>query len=360
MTSHDLENSCQVMQIDAKTGFNVTEKIATENHKVFAACRLNSGVDGVSMTLRATEEQPDKDILILGCSRGYLLKFEKGAQDQVWTKTGECRLEQSVVDVLQIHSMTVLAVQDEGTFDVIDVASMHSIGHTPTLNGIFKSYKTRMTQRSGGLAIADSNGFFFAKIVSDNAGHHNISLTGEAYCRGQAVNDFIEFKRDNFFVSILEANCFAIMERPEGHGFFDSVKITKIRSVCDGYMSMGMALLPGPRLESAFVMVRDRRGVQLINLKTATSHQLMLSAVPVQYTDIDFMKLIYDEQKHETHLVTLYYEDYPKKLVQSLDMSAVGDREGNKPLLALYSFSREFQSGMMSLLSNSIQQRTLH
>ena len=110
-----------------------------------------------------------------------------------------------------------------------------------------------------------------------------------------------------------------------------------------GYLTMGMDMVPGPSaLDSGFVMVRDRRGVQLINLKNHTSHQLILSGVPVEYTDLEFLKLVYDERSHETHLVTLYYEQYPQEVKATIDTSAQADREGNKPLLALYSFNREF------------------
>ena len=93
LTSHDSENSCAMMKIEPKTGFGVREKIETENHKVFAACLLNSGIPGVSMTLEAGAEQPTSQTLILGCNRGFLLKYEKGINETAWTKTGECRLE---------------------------------------------------------------------------------------------------------------------------------------------------------------------------------------------------------------------------------------------------------------------------
>lgn len=88
----------------------------------------------------------------------------------------------------------------------------------------------------------------------------------------------------------------------------------------------------------------------------------MLSAVPVLYTDIDFLKVLYDEEKHEMSVVTLYYEQYPRHLVQSgqLNTSGQADREGNKPLLALYTFNREFQSGLISLIKNSVQDRVLY
>lgn len=88
-----------------------------------------------------------------------------------------------------------------------------------------------------------------------------------------------------------------------------------------------------------------------------TNHQLMLSEVPVQYTDIRFLSLLYDEAKHETSLVTLFYGDYPKKLGE-IDTSGQADREGNKPLLCLYTFNREFQSGLISLHGNESVDRT--
>ena len=112
------------------------------------------------------------------------------------------------------------------------------------------------------------------------------------------------------------------------------------------YISMGMSVVPGKELDSQLIVCRDRRGVQLINLAKATAHQLMLSPVPVQYTDMDFMEVIYDEHTHSTHLVTLYYEAYPEAIKNNLDTSAQADREGNKPLMCLYSFNREFQMGL--------------
>ena len=206
LTSHDQENSCALMTIDPKKGFSARERIETENHKVFSACLLNSGIPGVSMSLEAGEEAPTTQTLLLGCNRGYLLKYEKAEGATTWEKTGELRLEQSITDVLQIQAMNVIAVQDEGTFDVIDVTSMQSTAHTPALQGLNKSYKTRLTQRSGGLVIADTNGLFFADIVSDNAGHYTVKLcSNEQYVQNNTVNDFVEFKRDTYFISILEA-----------------------------------------------------------------------------------------------------------------------------------------------------------
>lgn len=159
----------------------------------------------------------------------------------------------------------------------------------------------------------------------------------------------------------MNGNVFVIYERPESTGFFGSSgRVTKVRSIHENYLSMGMEIIPGPRLEEAFILVRDRRGVQLVNLKKNHAHQLMLSQVPVQYSDIRMLEIIYDEVKHHTSLVTLYYEDYPRHLVDSLDKSGDADRDGHKPLLACYTFNREFQSGLISLEENSTQDRTLY
>lgn len=46
--------------------------------------------------------QDGPQILMLGCNRGTLLKFEKAQGQTEWVKTGECRLDQNVTDVLQI------------------------------------------------------------------------------------------------------------------------------------------------------------------------------------------------------------------------------------------------------------------
>ena len=61
-------------------------------------------------TLEAGVEAPTTDILLLGCNRGFLFKFEKSAGEEVWRKTGECRLQLNVTDILQIHPLTVVAV----------------------------------------------------------------------------------------------------------------------------------------------------------------------------------------------------------------------------------------------------------
>lgn len=100
LTSHDSENACQLMQIDAVRGFTNRVILPTENNKVFAACLLNSGIAGETMSLEDGVPAQTTQTLILGCSRGILLKFEKGSGESQWRKTGENRLEQNVTDLL--------------------------------------------------------------------------------------------------------------------------------------------------------------------------------------------------------------------------------------------------------------------
>jgi len=170
--------------------------------------------------------------------------------------------------------MTVLAVEDEGNFDFIDVASMQPTSHIGSLGNLSKSFKTRLTQKAGGLAIADAKGFYFAEMTSENNGHHMIKLTNDHYEQNHAVNDFVEYKRDSFLVTVIGADYFCIVERNiEGGIFGSSSKTTKIKSMHPGVISLGIGLIPGPRLDqTSFAVIRDRRGIQLVNLKKATSH----------------------------------------------------------------------------------------
>ena len=55
-----------------------------------------------------------------------------------------------------------------------------------------KSYKVRLTQRGGCVAIADANGFFFASIISDNAGHYNLKVDDEKFLRNDLVQQLLQ------------------------------------------------------------------------------------------------------------------------------------------------------------------------
>lgn len=81
------------MRIDPETGFHDKETLDSQNLKVFAACLLNSGVQGQTLTIDEGAEAPTGETLLLGCARGYILKFEKAAGETEWTKTGESRVD---------------------------------------------------------------------------------------------------------------------------------------------------------------------------------------------------------------------------------------------------------------------------
>ncbi len=111
-------------------------------------------------------------------------------------------------------------------------------------------------------------------MASTNDGQHTMKIVGDSFEQNHAVNNFVEFKRDHFFVTVLEADYFCIVERNIDGGLFaSSSKLTKVRSMHAGVLSLGIELVPGPHhLESSFALVRDRRGIQLVNLQKATSH----------------------------------------------------------------------------------------
>ena len=125
----------------------------------------------------------------------------------------------------------------------------------------------RLTQKSGSLAIAESTGLYFAQIARNNSGQYEVSLTDEAYCKQTNVNDFVEFKRDTFFVTIIEVDYFAIVKRRSGSGgIFNNGHVTKIRTINPSCLTMGIDLIQGPHLDDTLALVRDRRGIQMVNL----------------------------------------------------------------------------------------------
>ena len=62
---------------------------------------------------------------------------------------------------MQIKDFLVVAVQEEGMFDFVDVNNFVGVSHINTLQGLQNSYKTRLTTRAGQLAVADQTGFYF-------------------------------------------------------------------------------------------------------------------------------------------------------------------------------------------------------
>lgn len=75
----------------------------------------------------------------------------------------------------------MLAVQEEGMFDFVDVVNFIGVAHYETLPGLVKSYKTRLTTRAGQMAVADSNGFFFISMTQAQGDAYTLKVMDEKF-----------------------------------------------------------------------------------------------------------------------------------------------------------------------------------
>jgi len=119
----------------------------------------------------------------------------------------------------------------------------------------------------------------------------------------------------------------------------------KIRSINAGYITMGLA--PLPRAEQTFIVVRDNHGVQLVNLETQKSHQLILSRSDDEnaFSDLKFLAVWCEEGKGGAaySLATIFEE-----------MSRDVDKKQEDAKLCLYTLSPEFTNGLKSYSNNII------
>ena len=116
------------------------------------------------------------------------------------------------------------------------------------------------------------------------------------------VTDFFEYDRDKFFVAALKDDFYYLITR-----FASDSQIVKIRSITSAYITMGIQMLP--RYEQTFVVVRDNRGVQLINLETQKSHQWMISQGQYEFSDLKFLVVHCDDKN--SYSVTTILEENP-------------------------------------------------
>lgn len=241
-----------------------------------------------------------------------------------------------MVDVVQTDVKVVLAVQDDGHFTFIDPTTFNSVSHIG-LPGLAQSSKARLAQRGGHLAIAEDNGLVFMKYGIGGASLPTMTSLEERYLKGKVVTDFVEYERDKFFVSVLRDDYFYLVTR-----FGDASQMGKIRSMNKGYITMG--LQPLPRAGQTFLLVRDNRGVQLVNLETQRSHQLMLSPGPGAFQDLKFLSVTCEEGRGGAaySVATLFEEPDPSK-------SDAGPPEAQ---LCLYTIPPEFTNGLKSYCNN--------
>ena len=89
-----------------------------------------------------------------------------------------------------------------------------------------------------------------------------------------------------FLVSLLYDTHFYLVSRADK-------KIASIRSLNAGYVTLGFQMMP--QYEVQFALVRDTRGLQLLNLITGTAHQLFLSPCETHLPDLRFLQVLFDE-----------------------------------------------------------------
>ena len=128
---------------------------------------------------------------------------------------------------------------------------MNVISHN-IVEGITSSCKTRILQRGGQIAVSDVKGLFFVQQSPGQGQATVLTLLDEKYLKGKEVNDFIEYSRDKFLVSCLREANFYLINR-------EDKKVTPIMSLNDGYVSLGMQMMPC--YENIFALIRDTRGI---------------------------------------------------------------------------------------------------
>ena len=128
--------------------------------------------------------------------------------------------------------------------------------------------KMRLLMSAGQLGVADISGLLFLKQKPGEKRSLLLDLLPEKYLKDKEVTDFIEYEKDMFLVACLEDENFYFINRKEK-------KTTHINSINRNYITLGMQMLPNYELQIA--IIRDTRGVQLLNLLTGKAHQLLLA-----------------------------------------------------------------------------------
>ena len=97
-----IENSVDLVEIMPGKGFKTLQNLSTDGLEVQAACLIDGGNHGISMTPMFVDEEKTHDILILGCDRGSLYKYTRPVNDKTakWEQTGQMKVDQRVYDVL--------------------------------------------------------------------------------------------------------------------------------------------------------------------------------------------------------------------------------------------------------------------
>jgi len=114
-------SSVDVVKVVPGKGFQVLQNLNTGGNECFAACWIDGSQHGISMTPAFEDETKTKDILILGCDKGVLYKFEKdkGVDSALWEFKQQETFSTRVKDVLQTKEHMILVVQEDSIFDFV-------------------------------------------------------------------------------------------------------------------------------------------------------------------------------------------------------------------------------------------------
>lgn len=84
------ENSADLIEIVPGKEITTVQNIFTDKEEVQAACLIDGGNHGVSLTPSFVNEDKERDVLLLGCDKGLVFKFERAVNDKkaLWKRTG--------------------------------------------------------------------------------------------------------------------------------------------------------------------------------------------------------------------------------------------------------------------------------
>ena len=161
-----------------------------------------------------------------------------------------------------------------------------------------------------------------------------LTLLSESYFKGKDVSDFIEYERNKLLVACPGESEFYLVNRDGG-------RITPIASLNQNYITLGMQMMPG--YETSFALVRDTRGIQLLDLKTLKSNQLFLSECNASFLDTRMLQILFDP-KSQKYTVVTYHDE------KVLEESGESILKVEEPQLRIFTMPYEFTLGLKTML----------
>ena len=213
---------------------------------------------------------------------------------------------------------------------------MNVVSHI-RVDGVTASSKTRLLMRGGQLAVADVQGLLILQQQAGTGQATVLQLLPEKYLKGKEVADFVEYERDQFLVSCLRDTHFYLINRQER-------KTSTIRSLNPGYITLGLQMMPN--YERRYALVRDTRGIQLLDLLGMTSHQVFLTPCQTEFSDLRFLQVLFDEESQRYSVIALHKDGGTDGPVPHAEIFS-------PPQLCLFSFLAEFTQGVRAMFENT-------